>query len=53
MTKTIEHAALPDTTGRLIHWALRYDLLVWVASLGREQRIRDMVLAVLTRRARH
>ena len=44
MTNSAEHAALPNTTGRLIHWALRYDLLVWVASFGREQRIRGMVL---------
>lgn len=39
-----KQAALPNTTGRLIHWALRYDMLVWVASFGREQRIREMVL---------
>jgi ubiquinone/menaquinone biosynthesis C-methylase UbiE len=27
--------------GRVIHWAFRYDLLVWVVSLGKEQAFRE------------
>jgi len=44
MTSNADQKALPNTAGMLIHWALRYDLLVWLASFGREQKIRGMVL---------
>jgi len=44
MTNAIEQKALPSTTGRIIHGAFRYDLLLWLVSLGREQRFRERVL---------
>src|SRR5215475_11121332 len=44
MTSNADQKALPNTAGMLIHWALRYDLLVWLTSFGREQKIRGMVL---------
>ena len=31
----------PSRAGRVIHWALRYDLFVWVASLGKERAFRE------------
>ena len=31
----------PATTGKVIHWAFWYDLLVWAISLGREQAFRQ------------
>ncbi len=31
----------PSTTGSVIHWAFRYDLLVWAISLGRERAFRE------------
>jgi ubiquinone/menaquinone biosynthesis C-methylase UbiE len=31
----------PHTTGIVIHWAWRYDLLLWVMSLGRERALRQ------------
>jgi ubiquinone/menaquinone biosynthesis C-methylase UbiE len=32
--------APPRTTGTVIHWAWRYDLLVWIIALGRERNFR-------------
>ena len=32
------------TTGKVIHWARAYDLLVWVLTLGRERRFRDRLV---------
>lgn len=38
----MEDPALPPaTTGKVIHWAFWYDLLVWAISLGREQAFRQ------------
>ena len=37
-------AAIPSTTGRLIHWAFRYDLLLWFVSFGGEQKFRGKAL---------
>src|SRR3974377_1959663 len=34
----------PQTTGRVLHWAFRYDLLVWVGSFGREGSFREKTL---------
>jgi len=34
----------PGTTGRVVHWAVRYDLLIWLATLGRERRLRETLL---------
>jgi ubiquinone/menaquinone biosynthesis C-methylase UbiE len=33
--------AAPRTTGIVIHWAWRYDLLLWAISLGRERALRQ------------
>jgi ubiquinone/menaquinone biosynthesis C-methylase UbiE len=33
-----------DTTGAVIHWAARYDLLVWLLTLGRESAFREKVI---------
>jgi len=32
------------TTGRVLHWAFRYDLLVWLVSFGRERHFREKTL---------
>src|SRR5262245_4070202 len=34
----------PCTTGLVLHWAARYDLLVWLVTLGRERVFREKVL---------
>jgi ubiquinone/menaquinone biosynthesis C-methylase UbiE len=34
----------PRTTGRVIHWAARYDALVWLLTLGRERRFREKLI---------
>ncbi|MGA7870668.1 MAG: methyltransferase domain-containing protein [Candidatus Binatus sp.] len=36
-----DQTAAPRTTGIVIHWAWRYDLLLWVISLGRERAFRQ------------
>lgn len=32
------------TSGAVIHWAARYDLLIWLLTLGRERRFRERLL---------
>ena len=32
------------TTGRVVHWAARYDALVWLLTLGRERTLRERLL---------
>jgi len=46
MTKvaTPNSAPPPGTTGMVVHWAARYDLLVWLLTLGRERRFRERLL---------
>lgn len=34
------------TRGAVVHWAARYDLLVWLLTLGRERRFRERLLAL-------
>ncbi len=34
----------PNTTGKVIHWAWRYDLLLWLISRGRERAFRQKQL---------
>ena len=34
----------PATTGVVVHWAARYDLLVWLLTLGRERNFRERLL---------
>jgi ubiquinone/menaquinone biosynthesis C-methylase UbiE len=35
---------MPGTTGSVVHWAARYDLLVWLLTLGRERDFREKVV---------
>ena len=44
MTKTAKPHSAPGTKGSLIHAAARYDLLIWLLTLGRERRFREMLL---------
>jgi SAM-dependent methyltransferase len=44
--KPVEQTAVPNTTGRILHWAFRYDLLLWFASLGRERAFRQKILSL-------
>ena len=39
-------AGTTGTTGKVLHWARAYDLLVWVHSLGRERRFRDRLVGL-------
>ena len=34
----------PSTTGMVVHWAGRYDLLIWLLTLGRERSFRERLL---------
>lgn len=36
-----DKAPAPITTGTVIHWAFRYDLMLWVISLGKERAFRQ------------
>ena len=36
-----EKTAAPETAGTVIHWAWRYDLMLWVISMGREGAFRQ------------
>jgi ubiquinone/menaquinone biosynthesis C-methylase UbiE len=44
VTNIAERNLTPTTTGRVVHWAARYDLLLWLVTLGREQGFRERVL---------
>lgn len=44
MTTTTTHDSTLRTTGRVIHWAGRYDLLTWVFMLGREGVFRERLI---------
>jgi ubiquinone/menaquinone biosynthesis C-methylase UbiE len=44
MTIAADEGTALNTTGRVLHWALRYDLLVCFVSLGREGRFREKTL---------
>jgi ubiquinone/menaquinone biosynthesis C-methylase UbiE len=44
VTKTAKRNSAPGTTGLVLHWAARYDLLVWLVTLGRERRLRERLL---------
>jgi SAM-dependent methyltransferase len=36
----------PTTTGRVIHWAARYDLLAWLLTRGKERAFRERLVAL-------
>ena len=44
MTKTVDGNVRPGTIGAVLHSAARYDLLLWLAMLGRERAFREKVL---------
>jgi ubiquinone/menaquinone biosynthesis C-methylase UbiE len=44
MTNVAEQSEAPNTTGIVIHSPLRYDLLVWLVSQGRERTFREKTL---------
>ena len=44
MADTAAQVAVPNTTGRVLHWAFGYDLLAWVFCLGRERAFRERLL---------
>jgi ubiquinone/menaquinone biosynthesis C-methylase UbiE len=37
---------MTETTGRILHCAAGYDLLVWLITRGRERQFRDQLLAL-------
>src|SRR5258706_300640 len=41
----------PSTRGAVLHWARRYDLMVWLLTLGREPVFRDRVIGLARLRA--
>ncbi len=42
MTNTVQTA--PATTGLVLHWAARYDLLVWLLTRGRDRAFRETLV---------
>lgn len=36
----------PSTTGRVLHWAARYDLLVWLLTHGRDRAFREKLVGL-------
>ncbi len=45
MAETTHRHPAPRTTGLVIHAAARYDLLVWLLTLGRERAFREKILS--------
>ena len=44
MAKRVGPNSAPGTTGLVVHWAARYDLLAWLMTLGRERSFREKLL---------
>jgi len=44
MTDAIDKGVAPPTTGLVIHWAARYDLMAWLLTRGRERAFRERLL---------
>lgn len=44
LKKTAKRNSARGTTGLVVHWAARYDLLIWLVTLGRERRFRERLL---------
>lgn len=44
VTHKEDRSLTPRTTGLVVHWAARYDLLVWLMTLGRERAFREKIL---------
>jgi ubiquinone/menaquinone biosynthesis C-methylase UbiE len=47
VTKIAESNTTPDTTGLVLHWAARYDLLAWLFTFGREPAFRERILRLI------
>src|SRR5262245_44549049 len=47
MTKTALRNLTPSTPGSVLHWAARYDLMVWLFMLGRERAFREKALRLV------
>lgn len=45
VTKAAKRNSARGTTGLVVHWAARYDLLIWLVTLGRERNFRERLLA--------
>src|SRR5262245_61466169 len=43
---TTSPAAAPKTKGYVLHWAARYDLLVWLLTRGRDRAFRERLIAL-------
>jgi ubiquinone/menaquinone biosynthesis C-methylase UbiE len=46
MRKAADGNSAPGTTGRVVHWAVRYDLMAWLFMLGREGAFREKLVAM-------
>src|SRR5713226_3604734 len=44
MDAQLDQSLTPGTTGMVVHGAARYDLLVWLVTLGRERDFREKIL---------
>jgi ubiquinone/menaquinone biosynthesis C-methylase UbiE len=44
VTKTARRNSAAGTTGLVVHWAARYDLLIWLVTLARERTFRERLL---------
>lgn len=44
-TGSVVQHTTPTPKGAVIHWAARYDLLVWLLAMGRERRLRERLIA--------
>lgn len=44
MNPQLDQSLTPSTTGLVLHWAARYDLLVWLVTVGRERVFREKVI---------
>lgn len=46
MTNARNRNSAPGTTGRVLHWAARYDLMAWIFLLGRERAFREKIIGL-------
>src|SRR5262245_6500693 len=44
MSVAAEHRVLGNPAGNVIHWASRYDIFVWLITLGKEKALRERTL---------
>jgi ubiquinone/menaquinone biosynthesis C-methylase UbiE len=46
MTEFMERDMAPRTSGLVIHWAARYDVLAWLLTRGREHAFRERIISL-------